>query len=110
FPAGDVVTLDKVICCYDDMNALVNRSAERAGRLYGAVFPRDNLGVRALIAVLNGARAFGRSGFRSYIHRSDDIARVLARHGFGQRATATTAFWRVVVFERRAPARAGWSH
>lgn len=109
-PAADVVTLDKVICCYDDMNALVNRSAERAGRLYGAVYPRDGLPVRVLIGLLNAARAFGRSGFRSYIHRSHAIAEVLGRHGFRQRSVATTAFWRVVVFERRSPVREGWAH
>jgi 2-polyprenyl-3-methyl-5-hydroxy-6-metoxy-1,4-benzoquinol methylase len=40
-PAADVVTLDRVICCYDDMDRLVSRSAEKAVRLYGAVYPRD---------------------------------------------------------------------
>ena len=39
--AADVVTLDRVICCYPDMEALVGRSAERALRLYGLVHPRD---------------------------------------------------------------------
>jgi hypothetical protein len=39
--AADVVTLDRVICCYDDMPALVGRSAALAERLYGVVYPRD---------------------------------------------------------------------
>lgn len=40
-PSVDVVTLDRVICCYPDMEALVAGSASKAGRLYGAVFPRE---------------------------------------------------------------------
>jgi hypothetical protein len=39
--ASDIVTLDRVICCYDDMPALVERSAALAERLYGVVYPRD---------------------------------------------------------------------
>src|SRR5687768_139711 len=34
---ADVVTLDRVICCYHDMVDLVTPSAETAPRLYGAV-------------------------------------------------------------------------
>nr|NIV03321.1 methyltransferase domain-containing protein [Calditrichia bacterium]NIV71524.1 methyltransferase domain-containing protein [Calditrichia bacterium]NIV98084.1 methyltransferase domain-containing protein [Candidatus Saccharibacteria bacterium]NIW80687.1 methyltransferase domain-containing protein [Calditrichia bacterium] len=33
----DIVTLDRVICCFDEMTALVGRSAERAGKFYGVV-------------------------------------------------------------------------
>ena len=36
-PSAQVVTLDRVICCYDEMEALVSASAERAERLYGVV-------------------------------------------------------------------------
>ncbi|MEX2535586.1 MAG: methyltransferase domain-containing protein [Trueperaceae bacterium] len=41
-PAAEVVTLDRVICCYDDMEALVSASTARAERLYGLVYPRDS--------------------------------------------------------------------
>jgi 2-polyprenyl-3-methyl-5-hydroxy-6-metoxy-1,4-benzoquinol methylase len=38
---ADVVTLDRVICCYGDVEALVGRSADHARRLYGLVHPRE---------------------------------------------------------------------
>ena len=40
-PQADIVTLEKVICCYPDMRALVGLSSARAGKLYRVVFPRD---------------------------------------------------------------------
>ena len=39
-PSADIVTLDRVICCYRDMPALVAQSAARARKLYGVVYPR----------------------------------------------------------------------
>lgn len=103
--AADVVVLDKVICCYPDMNTLVSRSAERARRLYAAVYPRDGVPVRVVTGMLNAARGFGRSSFRSYIHRSSAIERVLEQHGFRLRSAAKTVIWRIVIFERK-----GWTH
>ena len=38
---ADFVTLDKVVCCYRDMPALLGRAAERANRAIGLVYPRQ---------------------------------------------------------------------
>jgi magnesium-protoporphyrin O-methyltransferase len=41
-PAADVVTLDKVVCCYVDMESLLAATASRARRLMGLAYPRDD--------------------------------------------------------------------
>ncbi|MCK5318827.1 MAG: class I SAM-dependent methyltransferase, partial [Anaerolineales bacterium] len=38
-PSADIVTLDRVICCYHNMPDLVNKSLEKARKLYGMVIP-----------------------------------------------------------------------
>lgn len=50
--AADVVTLDRVICCYDDMERLVGHSAAKATALrsWPSVVARNPLGVRASAA------------------------------------------------------------
>ena len=45
-----IVTLDRVVCCYDDMTALVGASAEHAKSLYALVYPRDTPGARLVAA------------------------------------------------------------
>ena len=45
-PDADIVTLDRVICCYDDVKSLVSLSASKARRLYGVVYPRSAWWVR----------------------------------------------------------------
>ena len=37
---ADILTLDRVICCYHDVEKLVGESSRRAAEVYGLVFPR----------------------------------------------------------------------
>ena len=39
--SADIVTLDKVICCYDDMSELVMLSSKLAQKIYAVIYPRD---------------------------------------------------------------------
>ena len=97
---ADVVTLDKVVCCYPDMSLLVGRSIEHARRMIGLVYPRDAGWVRAFAAVLNaGARIF-RSPTRFYIHRMDAADRLIREAGFEARPVRRGLFWQVVLYVR----------
>jgi SAM-dependent methyltransferase len=98
----DVVTLDRVICCYPDMESLVTRSAERARLLYGVVYPRDRRFVRIGIALMNLGKRLTGSAFRSYFHPPAAIDDVLRRVGFVRGSTQRTWFWEVVVYVRQA--------
>jgi magnesium-protoporphyrin O-methyltransferase len=50
---ADIVTLDRVICCYPEMEELVSLSAARARKLYGLVYPRDAWWVKLVLAMEN---------------------------------------------------------
>jgi magnesium-protoporphyrin O-methyltransferase len=99
-PAHDIVTLDRVICCYHDMPALVAGSAARARSLYGAVYPRRVWWTVAGVAVFNLAMRVRRSPFRSYVHPPREIERVLATSGLRLHAARQTVIWRVAVYAR----------
>lgn len=99
-PEHDIVTLDRVICCYDDMPQLVARSAERARELYGAVYPRRTWWTIAGVAVFNLVMRLRRSSFRSYLHPPGEIERVLGSSGLRLRAARQTILWRVAVYAR----------
>jgi len=97
---ADVVTLDRVICCYDDMSALVGPSAARARRLYGAVYPRDTWWVRAGLAVANLLLKARGSLFRTYAHRTEAVDAEVGKQGLTRRETRHTLIWQVVVYAR----------
>jgi magnesium-protoporphyrin O-methyltransferase len=97
---ADVVTLDRVICCYPDMERLVAASASRAQRLYGAVFPRERRIVKVMVALGNFACRVRRNPFRAYIHPTAAIDAAARRHGLTPRSVRDTFLWRVAVYAR----------
>ena len=97
---ADVVTLDRVICCYPDVTNLVTASARKARRIYGAVFPRDRVAVRLAIVIENLVKRIRGSAFRSYLHPPAVIDDLLQQAGFSRQRTQRTWFWEVVVYAR----------
>jgi methyltransferase family protein len=98
---ADVVTLDRVICCYPDMEALVGRSADRAARLYGLVYPRDRWWVGLGVRVINLLMRVSRRAFRSYVHPTDAVDAVARQHGLTPRvARRAGPVWQVAVYAR----------
>jgi magnesium-protoporphyrin O-methyltransferase len=97
---ADIVTLDRVICCYHDMQQLVTLSAARAEKLYGVVYPRDAWWVRAGIAIENLVFRMGRNPFRLFVHPTDAVEAALRTSGLERRFYRQTPLWQVVVFAR----------
>ena len=100
--SADLVALDRVICCYPDMAALVSRSASLARRRYGLVYPRDTWLARIGIAVLNAGFRLSRSPFRSYVHRTAAVEEIVAAQGLVKRLQRTTLIWQMALYERPA--------
>ena len=100
--AADVVTLDRVICCYPDMRALVGSSVDHARRLYGLVFPIDRWWIRLGAALVNAFLRVTRQGFRLHIHRTADVDAIVRSHGFERRADERGLFWQSLVYRRAA--------
>jgi SAM-dependent methyltransferase len=99
-PSADIVTLDRVICCFDDMHALVQRSARKAGRFYGAVYPRQVGWMRIGIAAINLLQQLKRSTFRVFLHDPAAIDAELRAAGLERTSRRRTLGWEVVVYAR----------
>ncbi len=99
---ADVVTLDRVICCYPDARALIGRSAGKARRLYGLVHPVDRWWTRLFGAFGNlGYRIF-RNPYRIHIHRQDLIDTLVRAEGLEPVSARSSWFWRTAVYRRQA--------
>ena len=81
---SDIVILDAVLCCYPDVEALVENSSSAAARFYAFTIPDDTrLTTKILKPLLPLQRLSMRSGgFRFFIHPSREIARLLEAKGF----------------------------
>jgi SAM-dependent methyltransferase len=100
---ADVVTLDRVICCYPDMESLVAESAGRARTAYGIVLPRDRTTMRWAIALGNAWYRVRRKTYRFFVHPTARVDEIAAANGLRLRAERKTWIWRVAVYERALP-------
>ena len=97
---ADIVTLDRVICCYDDVASLVSRSAECAARLYGVVYPRSNFMSRMAVALSNVWLRLNRSPMRTFLHAPEAVDALIRERGFTPFSRQTTAIWQVVAYQK----------
>jgi magnesium-protoporphyrin O-methyltransferase len=100
--AADIVTLDRVICCFDDMEQLVRLSAAKAMGFYGAVYPRDVRWMHVGMGVINIVQRVKRSPFRVFLHDPRRIAALLRSAGLELWSERRTAGWQAVVYRRVA--------
>lgn len=98
--SADIVTLDKVICCYDDMPALVEKSSKLARKMYGVIYPRNVWWTRIALPILNLFPRMRGSSFRVFIHPTKKVEEIIFGNGLRRYYYATTFVWQVAVFTR----------
>jgi 2-polyprenyl-3-methyl-5-hydroxy-6-metoxy-1,4-benzoquinol methylase len=97
---ADFVILDKVICCYPDAQALVERSARMARRVYAFTIPRDRWSVIFALLASRVLLVLIRCGFRSYVHDPAAVDRWLTHEGFVRAFEESTFSWLTRVYSR----------
>jgi magnesium-protoporphyrin O-methyltransferase len=101
-PSSDIVTLDRVVNVYPNMERLIGLSAERARRLYGLVFPRDTRSVKVVFSAMNLVLRLLRKSVRGYVHPVDEIERVVREKGLTPEFSRRVGHvWQVAVYRRR---------
>ena len=99
-PSADVVTLDRVVCCYPEYERLLEESLRHADRIFAFSYPRDLWYVRVWAGLQNLGRAIVRNAFRSFIHPVSAMENVIRREGFTLLDRRSTHTWRADVYVR----------
>jgi tRNA1(Val) A37 N6-methylase TrmN6 len=99
-PSADVVTLDRVVCCYPSYESLLDQAAQHATHGFGLSYPRDRWYVRAVMWFDNAKRA-RKSGFRTFVHPPREMQRLIERAGFSLARRRHTPVWTIDVFVKR---------
>jgi len=99
-PAADVVTLDRVVCCYPDVEALLRGAAARARRMVAFTYPRDTWYVRAAVVLENSWYRLRQDPFRAFVHSPERMASVFEAAGFVRAVRHTTLQWALDLYRR----------
>jgi len=103
----DWVILDRVMCCYPDIERLLANTLPAARRLYAFTVPSSR-GWRGVIARLeewleNAWNSLRGRPCPGYVHDLDLIDRRLSGAGFRLRHRDHQRLWHIAIYERSAP-------
>ncbi len=97
---ADIVTLDRVVCCYPDMAALVANAAARTQRFLGLVYPRDGWWTKLGVRMLNLYPRLRGDAFRTFVHPTAAVEGIIADHKLRRIVHHEGPLWQVAVFGR----------
>jgi magnesium-protoporphyrin O-methyltransferase len=92
----DYVVLNRVVCCYPDVERLLAAAAEHARSAVVLSHPPRNALSRSLLAVENVALALVRLEYRTYVHSPGLMRDVLRTGGFESEYVSRGAIWQVL--------------
>ena len=100
-PRADVVVLNRVVCCYPDMPALVGAAAEKTKRSLALSFPRDRWLMHVGARAINTWSRARRSDFRFFVHRPADIVATASSSGLRLVDEHSGRLWQIAALERK---------
>ncbi len=99
--SADVVIMNRVLCCYPDLEALVGAAADHARHYMVMTFPVDRWWIRCGIAAANTFLAIRGSTFRGYAHATNAvIAMAESRGALRLSEHRRGLIWQLVALER----------
>lgn len=99
-PEVDIVTLDRVVCCYPDFRGLLEAAAEHSRNALALTYPREIWYMRIAWIVINLFQSLGKDPFRVFLHPVAEIDSLLKRQGFKRLAVQRLFVWEMALYQR----------
>ncbi len=99
-PDADVVTLDRVVCCYPDAEVLLVAAAARTRQVLAFTYPHDRWYVRTMFAFGNFWLWVTGKKFRAFVHAPERMAAVLETAGLVRTTQRETLAWTLDLYRR----------
>jgi magnesium-protoporphyrin O-methyltransferase len=96
--SADVVLVDKVVCCYRDLDDLLTKSISKCTGVYALSFPRPNALVRIYFTLPIMIGTLLKWSFRPWWHDWEKMVQKIQDAGFRQVYKRDTLVWTVRVF------------
>lgn len=99
-PRVDVVTLDRVVCCYPNFHELLGAAASRSRAAIAMTYPREAWWTRTFMALMNLYQRLIKDPFRVFVHPVAEMESVLNRAGLERIATRRLFVWEMALYTR----------
>jgi len=99
-PQADVVTLDRVICCYPNFSLLLKKASEHSSKAIALTYPRETWYVRIGMGFINFIQKLRRDPFRVFIHPVPEINALLNAHGLRRISMKRLFVWEMALYQK----------
>ena len=96
----DIVTLERVVCCYPNVVDLINNSTSKAIKYYGLVYPMDTFLSKLINQIGHVYLKIKRNPFRTFIHSEEMMHTLISNNGFKQIYYSKKFPWRIVLYKK----------
>jgi len=99
-PPADVVTLDRVVCCYPDFRSLLGNASDHSRKAIALTYPRETWYLRIGLGLINLALRLRRDPFRVFVHPIREMDSLLTRKGFQRISMKRLFVWEMSLYQK----------
>ena len=100
-PQVDVVTLDRVVCCYPNMRGLLKAASSKSKKAIALTYPREEWYIKMVMGLMNLFQKIIRDPFRVFVHPVAEMEALLNREGMRRTLTRKLFVWEMSLYERK---------
>jgi len=97
---ADIVTLDRVVCCYPDFRRLLKAAAEHSRRVVALTYPRETWYLRFFFKITDFFQKLRRDPFRVFLHPVAEMDSLLKSEGFERVSLRRLFVWEMALYQR----------
>jgi len=99
-PQADVVTLDRVVCCYPNFRELLKAASSKSRRAMAMTYPRETWWLKMGIAVANFFQKLRNDPFRIFVHPVAEFDSLLGMAGMRKVSVRRLFIWEMALYQR----------
>ena len=99
-PKADIVTLDRVVCCYPNFRKLLKAAADHSRKALALSYPREVWYVRIGLKVANFFQRLRKDPFRGFLHPVAEMDSLIKQEGFERVSLRRLFIWEIVLYQR----------
>ena len=100
-PRVEIVTLDRVVCCYPDFHRLLKAAADHSRQVLAFTYPRETWYLRFGLVVINFFQSLRKDPFRVFLHPIAEMDSLLKREGFERVSLRRLFVWEMALYQKR---------
>lgn len=99
-PQADVVTLDRVVCCYPNFHELLKAASSKSRKAIALTYPRETWYLRIGLKVINFFQRLRNDPFRVFLHPIAEMEMLLNKEGLKRISTRRLFVWEMSLYRR----------